>query len=150
MDAAHEREQRRFQRSIAEIVDPEMWAEQPLSVMIERALQLFFSRLEGRQRLAAAFLESAARKPKQWRHAVEFRQMVVQSFGELLALREDEIRHPDPPRAIRFAIHQVLALVDQRALFAHVNGPESADLSDEELRDELTRSLRRYLGVDSE
>lgn len=145
----HEREQRRFQRSLVEIVDPEVWVEQPLSVMIERALQLFFSRLEGRQKLAAAFLESAARKPKQWRHAVEFRQSVVESFGKLLALRSNEIRHPDPPQAIRFAIHLVLATVDQRALFAQVNGPDAATLSDTELREELTRTLRRYLGVDS-
>jgi AcrR family transcriptional regulator len=144
----HEREQRRFQRSITEIVDPEVWAEQPLATMIERALQLFFSRLEGRQKLAAAFLESAARKPEQWRHAVEFRRMVVESFGKLLALRGDEIRHPDPQRAIRFAIQQVLAIVDQRALFAHVNGSDSTDLTDAELRDELTLSLCRYLGVD--
>lgn len=145
----HEREQRRFQRSIAEVVDPDAWAEQPLATMIERALQLFFSRLEGRQKLAAAFLESAARKPKQWRHAVEFRQMVVESFGELLALRADEIRHPDPPLAIRFAIQQVLAIVDQRALFAHISAPGDDDLTDEVLRDELNRSLCRYLGVGS-
>lgn len=144
----HEREQRRFQRSIAEILDPELWAEQSLATMIERALAVFFARLEGRQKLAAAFLESAARKPEQWRHAVEFRRSVVESFGKLLAIRKSEIRHPEPARAIRFAIHQVLATVDQRALFAHVSGPDSAELSDTQLRDELTLSLCRYLGVE--
>lgn len=144
----HEREQRRFQSSIAEIVDPEVWSEEPLGTLIARALQLFFSRLEGRQKLAAAFLESAARNPEQWRHAVEFRRSVVDSFGKLLALRGDEIQHPDPPRAIRFAIQQVLAVVDQRALFAHVQGADSVELSDDQLRDELTLSLCRYLGVD--
>lgn len=144
----HEREQRRFQWSITELVDPELWAEQPLAEMIERALAMFFARLEGRQKLAAAFLESAARKPEQWRHAVEFRRTVVDSFGELLAIRGEEIQHPEPERAIRFAIHQVLATVDQRALFAHVSGPDSAGLSDDELRDELTLSLCRYLGVE--
>lgn len=144
----HEREQRRFQRSIAEMLDPEAWEEQPLATMIERALQIFFTRLEGRQKLAAAFLESAARNPEQWRHAVEFRKQVVESFGKLIAIRGEEIQHPEPERAIRFAIHQVLATVDQRALFAHVSGPDSADLTDDELRDELTLSLCRYLGVE--
>jgi len=144
----HEREQRRFQASMGALVDPESWAEQPLATMIERALQIFFARLEGRQKLAAAFLEGAARNPERWAHAVEFRRMVVDSFGKLLATRQDEIDHPDPERAIRFAIHQVLAIVDQRALFTHVSGSTANDLSDAELRDELTRSLCRYLGVE--
>ncbi|MBO6936275.1 MAG: TetR/AcrR family transcriptional regulator [Deltaproteobacteria bacterium] len=144
----HEREQRRFHASIAQLVEPAVWADQPLGLMIERSLHLFFARLEGRQKLAAAFLESAARNPEQWAHAIEFRRMVVDAFVKLLALRKEEIDHPDPEQAIRFAIHQVLATADHRALFAHMGGPDESHLSDAELRDQLTLSLCRYLGVD--
>jgi AcrR family transcriptional regulator len=144
--ALHEREQQRFRTAIAQVSDPRLWAEHPLNVMIERALQVFFARMKGRQKLAAAFVESAARRPDQWRHAVQFRREVVEDFGELLALRSDQIAHPEPSLAIQFALHQVLAFADQRALSAYVSG--ESDMSDEIARDELTRSLCRYLGVE--
>jgi AcrR family transcriptional regulator len=146
--ALHERDQHRFGAAVAEITDPDLWAREPLATMIERALQIFFARLEGRQRLAAAFLESAARRPDQWKHAIAFRQEVVDAFSKLIALRREEIRHPDPELAVRFALGQVLAFVDQRALSAHVGVSGIWEMSDDRQREELTRSLCRYLGVD--
>ena len=147
--ALHEREQRHFQQAIAAAVDPERWAEQPLKLMIERAMQVFFARVSGRLKLTAAFLESAARRPEQWAHAVTIRREVVDSIAELLARRAEEVAHPDPPFAIRFAIYQLLAFVNQRALYTRLDAPSVSDLSDERVREELTRSLCRYLGLEA-
>ncbi len=146
--ALHEREQHRFRAAIAEVADPGRWTREPLGDLIGRALEIFFGRIAGRRRLAAAFLESAARHPDRWRHAVAFRRETVEAFVALLLLRADAIDHPDPQRAARFAIHQVLATVDQRAIFEHVGEDDGGQLDDDALRVELTRSLCRYLGVD--
>lgn len=77
-----------------------------------------------------------------------------QLFGKMVGLFllwRDEIHHPDPERAVRFAMVKTslvlieLIIFDRRPLFDGI-----AAVSDDELREELPRAFLRYLGVEGE
>ena len=73
-------------------------------------------------------------------------QRLVDNF----LLWRDQIKHPDPERAIRFAFLMVAVALRELVLFARPHIFEAIlRLDDASLKQELTRMFLRYLGVDS-
>jgi len=69
----------------------------------------------------------------------------------LFLVWRDEIKHPDPQQAVRFAIVKTalmlteLIIFDRQTMFERI-----ALVSDEHLRQELPRAFLRYLGIEDE
>jgi len=73
-------------------------------------------------------------------------QTMVQAF----MMWRDQIKHPEPERAIRFAFVVVALALRELILFGRTRIFEDIlPLDDDILREELTRMFLRYLGVDA-
>ena len=76
----------------------------------------------------------------------------AQSFQTMMntfMMWRDQIKHPDPERAVRFAFVMVALALRELILFdrAHIF-EDILPLDDNTLREELARMFLRYLGVD--
>jgi AcrR family transcriptional regulator len=142
--ALHERTQRDLRAELLVLVDPERWKTARLDEIVRVCVDVLVRRSSERRRLMAAFLESVAASPDSWQTAIAFRRRLVDGVSALLLTKRAEMKHPDPPRAVRFAIDAALAIVDERAIFHAV--PEADRLESRELAQELERLVLAYLG----
>lgn len=142
--ALHERTQRDLRNELLALVDPERWTRANLEEIVRVCVEVLVRRSSERRRLMAAFLESVAASPDSWQTAIAFRRRLVDGVSALLLTRRSQMTHPDPPRAVRFAIDAALAIVDERAIFHAV--PEADRLESHELAQELERLVLAYLG----
>ncbi|MCU0676515.1 MAG: TetR/AcrR family transcriptional regulator [Myxococcota bacterium] len=142
--ALHERTQRDLRTELLVLVDPERWKTARLEEIVRVCVDVLVRRSSERRRLMAAFLESVAASPDSWQTAIAFRRRLVDGVSALLLTKRAEMKHPDPPRAVRFAIDAALAIVDERAIFHAV--PEADRLESRELAQELERLVLAYLG----
>lgn len=67
------------------------------------------------------------------------------ALGEPLLRHREEIRHPDPERAVQMALFFGMAACRDRILFDYSPHAASLDASDDELRDEIARMMLAYL-----
>lgn len=75
-----------------------------------------------------------------------FRQGVTEPFRQLIADRMDEIRHPDPPFALRFGFSAVSSALRESLLFGHMS-PSMGPVDEAVMARELARMFCSYLGV---
>lgn len=75
-----------------------------------------------------------------------FRQAVHEPFRRLLAERMDEVRHPDPPFAVRFAFSACSSALRESVLFGHME-PSMGPVDEATMARELARLFCRYLDV---
>ena len=82
------------------------------------------------------------------------RKLEIQGFHRLVEtflLWRDEIRHPDPAKAVSYAVLMTVFALRELILFDQASTfQELMPLSDDQLQSELTMFFLRYLGVDSE
>ena len=143
--ALHERNQRELREEVLTILDPATWEAASLEEIVAACVETLVRRASERRRLMAAFVHSVATQPERWEEAITFRQRLIEGVSALLLSRREEMAHPDPEAAVRFAIQTALAIVDHRALFTDVD--PSFDTDEGELRVEIERVVLRYLGV---
>lgn len=98
--------------------------------------------------LVTAFVRASVQNPDRWSKAIAFRQELVAQGVALGLGLHGEISHPKPERAVSFAAQTVYAVLD--AHFLHSDASAEQTMSDEELIEEVTRLVTRYLGVSSE
>jgi AcrR family transcriptional regulator len=75
-----------------------------------------------------------------------FRQGVREPFRQLLAERMDEVDHPDPPFALRFAFSACSSALRESLLFGHMQ-PTMGEVDEDVMARELSRMFCRYLGI---
>jgi AcrR family transcriptional regulator len=75
-----------------------------------------------------------------------FRQGVHEPFRRLLAERMDEVDHPDPPFAVRFAFSACSSALRESVLFGHME-PSMGPVQEAVMARELARLFCRYLGI---
>jgi AcrR family transcriptional regulator len=75
-----------------------------------------------------------------------FRQGVHEPFRRLLAERMHEVRHPDPPFAVRFAFSACSSALRESVLFGHME-PSMGPVQEDVMARELARMFCRYLGI---
>jgi AcrR family transcriptional regulator len=80
------------------------------------------------------------------RHGQDVTRQVLPRLTEVMLLREDEIRHPDPRAAVRFGLTAV-ALAAQSIVLLEEPLPRAELPPGRTLEDELTRLFLGYLGV---
>jgi AcrR family transcriptional regulator len=131
---------------------PEMARQIPLAVFAE---QLVSNMLVSYR--ANAGLLRALRQFSQGRFYTPFCKRVaklemrsIQHLVELLSLRRDEIKHPDPPLALAFALMTLTSTLIELILADHDLKYWQAVIpkDDQTLKRELLRSFLSYLGVE--
>jgi AcrR family transcriptional regulator len=75
-----------------------------------------------------------------------FRQGVHEPFRRLLAERADEVEHPDPSFALRFAFSACSSALRESLLFGHMQ-PSMGEVDEDVMAAELARMFCRYLGI---
>ena len=75
-----------------------------------------------------------------------FRQGVRDPFRQLMEARLDEIRHPDPPFALRFAFSACSSALRESVLFGHME-PSMGPVDEDVMARELARMFCLYLGI---
>ena len=79
-------------------------------------------------------------------------ELEVQSFRKMVELFlqwRDEIRRPDPERAVSFAMVMVAMALRELIIFGHAPMfQQVASVSDDDLRRELPRAFLQYLGIE--
>jgi AcrR family transcriptional regulator len=71
---------------------------------------------------------------------------VSDKLAAVLLAHRDEIRHPDPDRAVTFGLSMVFATIEGQVLFGETRSRALA-LRDDDLAAELARAYLAYLGV---
>ncbi|MHB1328787.1 MAG: TetR/AcrR family transcriptional regulator, partial [Gemmatimonadales bacterium] len=73
-------------------------------------------------------------------------RQIADRITSLLLAQRETIDHPDPEQAVRFALHLLWHTLREQIVFAEsLDGRDPP--SDEELSEELTRTLTRYFGI---
>jgi len=144
--ALEERFYGELERRVEGLVDPARWHGVPTEAIVEAAVAELVAVTRERKRMLAAFLLRAVQDPGLREDALRFRRRVTERFERLLLGREAELAHPDPALAIDLGIQAAFAFMQQRILLGETRVADRT-LSDDELREELTRLLLAYLGV---
>jgi AcrR family transcriptional regulator len=74
-------------------------------------------------------------------------QLIRRRLTDLLLARRAELRHPDPERAVPFALLMTAASIREAILFEDLR-LNPRELADERLADELTRAFCAYVGAE--
>jgi AcrR family transcriptional regulator len=114
------------------------WDELDLPAIVEGAVTLLAE--AGRSR--ASHLRALDRAGRDGGAFAAFREHVLDGVAALLLERRDEIRHPDPERAVQVGLLAVVGLLDA------ADRPGRRDLPPELLTREAARLLRSYLTPD--
>jgi AcrR family transcriptional regulator len=81
-------------------------------------------------------------------------EVETELFGkmvDLFLLWRDEIRHPNPAEAVRFAMVSVALVLRELIIFGHAPMFERlTPVSDDRLREELPQLFLRYLGIEGD
>lgn len=146
LDALYERHQQRMVDAHAQW-DPRLWEGVPVDEIVRRRVRAIVDLYTKNRGLMRALVLRGHQRPD-WRYADEEERdkLVVVGFGRLVESRKQEIGHPNPRLAGSLGYLMVLAAAREKILFGDSTASAVA-ASNEELTDELTCALQRYLGV---
>lgn len=146
LHALHERICEEAFATADDALQPERWEGAGIREILDTVVPFLIEALEGREALDLAVyqrgLTDAAMRERSDRLIV----YVMQGLSRLLLARRDEIGHPDPERAVSFALVQMFAVLVQ----VYTTGRRDVALvrmGDREITRELTNSCLAYLGM---
>jgi AcrR family transcriptional regulator len=134
-----------------QFLDPARWEGAPALQIIEEMVRSAVACTRADEALLRAFtlywqtaeLDAGAREA-----AARHYQGLFERLAELLLARRQEISHPQPELAIKFAVEWMDAAITERLLL-NTYRLSQVTMTDEQLVRELTRALAGYLGITS-
>jgi len=145
----YERYQQDLHRRVDEHLDTGRLAGLDLRARVKHIVDFAVRLYRARRGLWRAVALYACRTPGaisvEHRHR---RGVMLERCAALLIECRAEIAHPDPRRAVAFALSAVIAICKDRILFDDAIGGMYPALSDRQLKGELVRVMCRYLGVE--
>jgi AcrR family transcriptional regulator len=131
--------------TVRAVLAPAAWRGAPLFEVLEESLR--FTVLVGRERgrLIAAVATGAGGDPDMTALAERLSRTVADHFAAIIAASPERPRHPDPGRAVLFAVWMILSALESRSLHALHRPPL---FTDAELVAELTNLCLAFLGID--
>lgn len=148
LDCLHERFCEESYATADEALDPKRW-QGASSVDIATTLIAFLVQIYREQRgLLKVFLVRCAADPKAAQRGTKLMNHVTDKFASLMLSHNPPIRHSDPKFAVEFALRTAYSTLDSVMIFDEVP-LKPIHLDDEQLAQELSRIVLRYLGVES-
>jgi AcrR family transcriptional regulator len=133
------------------VFDPARWRDAGIAPLAEAYFRLMLRASRDHEQVLREMVHRSRANPgavgenAPW---AAFRQGIHDPFRRLLAERMDEVDHPDPPFALRFAFSACSSALREAVLFGHMP-PVMGTVDEETMARELSRMFCRYLGVPS-
>jgi AcrR family transcriptional regulator len=127
-------------------LDPARWPGARVPELMQAVIRFLVSIFRERKGLMRAFVVRNHTHPGFQGRVERLSHYVIARLCALLLERREELGHPDPERAARFAMLLVFSALESTILFGEMRS-SLLTLSDEDLATELTRSTLAYLGV---
>ena len=131
---------------------PDMVRQIPLAVFAEQLVSSMLVSYRGNAGLLRALRQfSQARFHTAFcKRAAKLEMRSIQHLVELLLLRREEVKHPDPPRALSFAVMTLTSTLVELILADHDLKYWQAVIpkDDQALKRELLRTFLSYLGIE--
>jgi AcrR family transcriptional regulator len=125
---------------------PARWEGAGTPEMIDAVIHFLVSIFRERRGLMRAFVVRNHTHPEFQARQQRLSHHVIARLSALLLERRDQLSHPDPDRATRFAMMLVFSTLETMILFGEMRS-SLLTLSDDDLAGELTRSTLAYLGA---
>jgi AcrR family transcriptional regulator len=148
LHALHERHCEESFATADDALHPARWQNAGIQEILSSVFPFVIEILKRDETLERAIFQRALSDGSMRERAGRLRRHVMRGVAELLSARSQEIRHPNPPLAISFAIVQAGALLTEYYTVG-VREIELVPTSDHEIAEELTHACCRYLGVSS-
>jgi AcrR family transcriptional regulator len=133
-------------------LDTESLRRAGLDAIVRQWTSALVGAYRARPGLIRATMEYTRRHPEASfiRRQVALENRNFHKMATVLVLFRDQIRHPDPEFAVRWAMLMTGSVLRERLLFDQAKLFENlVPASDEQLREELARTFLRYLGAAS-
>lgn len=124
----------------------ERWAGAGIREILETIVPFLVEVLQGREHLDLAIYQRGLTDAAMRERSNRLARYVMEGLSRLLLARREEIRHPDPERAVAFALVQMMAVLAQ-TYTAGLRDLTLVRMSDRELAAELIESCLAYLDV---
>jgi len=125
---------------------PARWEGAETAELVSAVIPFLVSIFRERRGLMRAFVVRNHTHPEFQARVERLSHYVIARLCALLLERSEELGHPDPERAARFAMLLVFSALESTILFGETRS-SLLSLTDEDLAAELTRSTLAYLGV---
>ncbi len=133
-----------YEATAREAVDPARWEEASIVDILRGYLRFSLTAMRDRPGFKLAGLEASRHDPALLVHFGELRLEFLEGLAALLLARRAEIGHPDPERAVRFALDQLASMIKTR-LNPLLMSTMLAEEPDELFECEALRSVCAYL-----
>lgn len=133
----------------AQVLDPARWSGAGIAPVAQAYFGLMLRAAHGHLPVLREIVHRTRGNPESMRDSpawAAFRDGVHEPFRRLLAERLDEIDHPDPAFALRFAFSACSSALRESVLFTHME-PSMGSVDEPTMAAELARMFCRYLGV---
>lgn len=140
----HEHYQRSVVEGIDTLLDPERVAGMPIGALLGEVVPAFVDAHRDMQGLMRALHAQAAVDPDFRKREEELNRHIALSFARVLLQHADAIGHPDPERAIDFAVISLLGALIQRVFF---EGPGALPFDDAQYTEHLVHAFMAHLQV---
>lgn len=126
-------------------LDPKLWPCKSLESSVRTLIRGMVAGYSLKRGLLRAVIHYGEQHPKAAlrRRARELRQRSIAGIEEIILLHASEIKHPQPRRAVHFAMQLITLALKEKILPS--GDKRSETLSDEKLQTELSRMLLGYL-----
>ena len=146
LHALHERHCDQAFATADDALRADRWEGAGIREILTRVLPFVIETLERNEMLERAMLQRMLSDMSMRQRISGLRRHVMNRLSELLMDRREEIRHPDPALAVAFGVGQAGALLTEYYTLG-ARESEIVPMSDQQVADELTRSLCGYLRV---
>lgn len=142
--------ERFYEQSVATaemVLDPARWDGVALDEALRSAFLFLLRVFRERRGLITTFTLRAAREGDVAALGERLGELVAAQVYELLRVRDEQVSHPEPREAVRFATWMVLSALEARALHT---AEAKMQIPEELIAAELTRMCTAYLGLETE
>jgi AcrR family transcriptional regulator len=146
LHALHERLCEEAFATADDALSPSRWEGAGIRQILETIVPFLIEVLEGREALDLAVYQRGLTDAAMRERSVRLTRYVMEGLAKLLLARRGEIAHPEPERAVSFALLQLLALL-AHTYTAGFRDHALVRMSDAEIARELIETCLAYLRV---
>jgi AcrR family transcriptional regulator len=148
LDCLHERFCEESYATADEALDSKRWKGASTVDVAANLIAFLVQIYRERRGLLRVFLVRCATDPKAAERGTKLMNHITEKFAALMLSHRPPIRHPDPKFAVEFALRTAYSTLDSVMIFDDVP-LKPIHLDDEQLAQELSRMVLRYLGVET-
>jgi AcrR family transcriptional regulator len=146
LHALHERSCEAAFATADDALCPERWAGADIAEILRAVFPLMMDVLRLHESLYRAIYQRAIGDAAMRERSIKVNRYVIDRLSDLLLARAEEIRHPEPRVAVRFALVQSIALLVQLYTVG-IRDLGGLPANDDRLAGELAASCLAYLGI---